>query len=71
MMPVLSMQGYIVTDDLLNQPLYNDWNNKTFAQILVAKADLKAAIGGIIPTPKNQEITAYLYSILIIALASE
>lgn len=61
--------GYVVPDSLLNHPLYNDWSNRTLAQILAAKSDLQSAIGKIIPTQDNIEITQYLYNLLVISTA--
>lgn len=66
---IISGAGYVVPQELLNDPLYNDWSNKTMAQILAAKSDLQSAIGKIIPTQENIMIVQYLYNLLVISTA--
>lgn len=67
MKSVIVAPSFVVSESLTQHPLYNDWSNKTFTQIVAAKSDLQAAIKGTIPTPDNVEIIAYLYNLLVIS----
>lgn len=55
--------AYVVPPGIEEHSLYQDWSNKTMAQVLAAKSDLLTALGTVRADKNNEAIFGYLMSL--------